>query len=303
MSLLPDICGEQETPYDGALGTPDREHFAKLCRLHTELSPTVLRSLFDQFHAPSELSRNLARVELRTKLVRLKSTGVLKNDDWIIIYPKTQPSSSQYFEFALVVTLLKTICHLSQPYPNGWDELPLDVDTSTSADVVRLAHYREQLIKTPRSGFSKDEYDVMRVATSNALLRLTAGQCGGRLEVIDSQPLDHDLVTRYVNLLRGSAPSRTTSRLRPATQPVTPAHRRPSHYINTSPLKSATERVTSSQTPAGANSARTKRSTSQNSGLYTRKVSSAIYETLMESLYDSKNHKGTCRVKCRSPSV
>ena len=47
----------------------------------------------------------------------------------------------------LLITLLKSICHLPVPYPSGWHNVPPDGDVSTSANLVRLQCFPAQLTK------------------------------------------------------------------------------------------------------------------------------------------------------------
>lgn len=67
-------------------------------------------------------------------------SGVLDNEQWMMLYPakKKNDAKCDTFDFGLLLLLLKSICHLSPPYPNGWSEMPLTTDKALSADLARL---------------------------------------------------------------------------------------------------------------------------------------------------------------------
>ena len=66
---------------------------------------------------------------------------------WELLYPtkrKTRAKSDQ-FGCTLLLILLKSICHLSPPYPNGWHDLPLSTDKALSADLARLTWHTSHI--------------------------------------------------------------------------------------------------------------------------------------------------------------
>ena len=68
-------------------------------------------------------------------------------DYWELLYPtkrKTRAKSDQ-FGCTLLLILLKSICHLSPPYPNGWHDLPLYTDKALSADLARLTWHTNHI--------------------------------------------------------------------------------------------------------------------------------------------------------------
>ena len=79
-------------------------------------------------------------------LHRLQILHIISDKQWKILYPKHRDkSSSQQYDRVLLVILLKNICHLSPPYPNGWDGTPDPCDLGMSADLVRLNGCRKML--------------------------------------------------------------------------------------------------------------------------------------------------------------
>ena len=79
-------------------------------------------------------------------LRRLHILHIISEKQWKNLYPKHRDKvSSQQYDRVLLVILLKNICHLSPPYPNGWDGSPDPGDLGMSADLVRLNACRKVL--------------------------------------------------------------------------------------------------------------------------------------------------------------
>ena len=75
------------------------------------------------------------------------SIGAISDDNWQLLYPKKKSTvSADTFGSSLLLVLLRCICHLSPPYPNGWTELPLHKDKGLSADLARFTWYRQYVM-------------------------------------------------------------------------------------------------------------------------------------------------------------
>lgn len=118
-----------------------------LSKLLYEGSGTAMREVFNTIHPPITLESRLSKVQILKSLRRLQQQGTLTPDQWRVLYPKNKISpGSTNFDPKLLRVLLQHVCHLSPPYPNGWEGIPLSTDTSLSADLVRLDYIRRSVI-------------------------------------------------------------------------------------------------------------------------------------------------------------
>ena len=69
---------------------------------------------------------------------------MIKGPQWDLLYPTTGPPDSRKFDITLLTILLRNICGLSPP-ATGWNVIPAASDTSTSADIVRIKMYRNEV--------------------------------------------------------------------------------------------------------------------------------------------------------------
>ena len=124
----------------------ERDDLAKLCWLLHEAGTVALRVTFDSIHPPLCLKEHLARYTVKAILVKLMDARVLEQKHWSVLYPtKNKPVTSQNYDAKLMLILLETVCHLSAPYPGGWQTTPIQTDTSMSADLVRLQKILQQI--------------------------------------------------------------------------------------------------------------------------------------------------------------
>ncbi|KAF6037546.1 hypothetical protein EB796_004162 [Bugula neritina] len=132
-------------------GSVCRTHYALLCRLVVEAGNLVLNSVFNKIYPPLSLADNLSKPQVQKSLRRLKSQSILSSRHWELLYPNRKSTvTSDSFSSTLLVILLKSICHLSPPYPNGWKNLPLPGDKGLSADLARISWYRRHVASMVR---------------------------------------------------------------------------------------------------------------------------------------------------------
>ena len=127
----------------------DTHYFAVVCRLLHEGAPPILREIFNHIHPPITLVESLAKPDVFKVLRRLKVIGIIDQDNWALLYPQSKKlATSKAYDVTLLGILLRHVCHLTPPYPNGWDSAPVDSDTSLSADLTRLTCHRQLLANT-----------------------------------------------------------------------------------------------------------------------------------------------------------
>ena len=101
---------------------------AKLSRLLIDGGTTVLRTIFDGYHPPANLSAGLnANYSILKTLLRKK---VLRTAQWEKLFPPGGAApDSNTFDITLLFLLLTNICGLSPPL-SGWHSKPSPSDKS-----------------------------------------------------------------------------------------------------------------------------------------------------------------------------
>ena len=78
-----------------------------------------------QVHPPMSLVDHLAKASIHKPLRRLKVQGVISPEQWAMLYPANKRIvSSSSFDAILLYILLRHVCKLSEPYPEGWEGIP-----------------------------------------------------------------------------------------------------------------------------------------------------------------------------------
>lgn len=101
----------------------------------------ALRRVFDSIHPPRVLADRLN--ENYVILSSLRRRGILNEDQWELLFPRSGNPSSSRFDVTLLFFLLKNISGLHPPL-TGWRKMPSSRDLSIEADIVRIAFFRNQ---------------------------------------------------------------------------------------------------------------------------------------------------------------
>ena len=103
-------------------------------QLLREKSTKCLQDLFHQTFSrnPATLFQELSQKVNKDKLDKLKKKGVLKDDQYDLIFPPSQQTDSEKFDITLLFLLIRTLCGYKKP-SNGWDKEP---------DVTELVYSR-----------------------------------------------------------------------------------------------------------------------------------------------------------------
>ena len=182
----------------------ERANYAHICCLLVEVAPLALRQVFNGVHPPLHLPTTLLKPPTLTVLRRLRAHKVLSDKQWDVLYPqrKTQASSENY-DAILLSTLLKTICHLSAPYPNGWTGVPLHSDRSMGADLIRLQWFRSLLATLEQDRLEAKDYKAYWKQITEVVDRLGGVTCKIRADRISrDQAQDEKTQTAYINMLK-----------------------------------------------------------------------------------------------------
>ena len=158
--------------------TQENAYYARLCRLLVDVGCTVLRDTFDSIHPPANLHVVLSSPSVLPTLESLKQRRVLNSSQWEKLFPAVASSvSSANFDGTLLMVLLRNICGLSPPVGTGsWDELPLDTDNSTEANIVRIKWYRNDVYgHATKASVDDATFNVLWQKISSAVLALRTG--------------------------------------------------------------------------------------------------------------------------------
>uniref|UniRef100_A0A7M5V425 DZIP3-like HEPN domain-containing protein n=1 Tax=Clytia hemisphaerica TaxID=252671 RepID=A0A7M5V425_9CNID len=107
------------------------------------------KCLLDLFHKkfstnPTTLYQELSQTKHKKELDELKKKGVLKNDQYDVIFPQSQQTDSTLFDITLLFLLIRTLCGHKTP-SNGWYEEPDVNDVDDIANALRLKLERNRM--------------------------------------------------------------------------------------------------------------------------------------------------------------
>ena len=108
--------------------------------------------------------------------------------------------SSENIDITLMFILLKSVCHLCPPYPNGWTEPPLYSDKSISADVARLMNYRKNMVE--KNGVNEQEFRELWTQITDVLIRIGGTPINVMIERMNQEKISADAQVLYIRQFR-----------------------------------------------------------------------------------------------------
>lgn len=194
--------GNQLNPSPDPSGQ-QREHqanYAQVCRLMCDLTPPALHQVFNGIHPSLYLTNSLNKPQTLTLLKRMRALDVLNDKHWELLFPTKKPkTSSETYDAILLTLLLKYVCHLPAPYPNGWSGIPATNDKSMAADVIRLQLFRTLLASLDERKLTNDELGAYRKQIGEVLERLGGVKI---LRKVQDGPMDENTQNAYVQRLQ-----------------------------------------------------------------------------------------------------
>ncbi|XP_068735726.1 protein NLRC3-like isoform X2 [Montipora capricornis] len=165
--------------------------YTLLCCLLVRLGSQVLRDVFDRIMPPQNLSSDLKREPVHSKIQSLRREGILNSGQWSKLYSvKPSSVSSTGFDPSLLIVLLRTICNLSPP-SSGWDLLPHSLDTSCESDIVRLKYCVNALsAHAEEASVSDATFCKYREQIQNTLVRLGGAKYEDAICELEKQEMD-----------------------------------------------------------------------------------------------------------------
>ncbi|XP_053376200.1 uncharacterized protein LOC128547425 [Mercenaria mercenaria] len=135
----------------------------------------VLRHVFDQNIAPSDLQNTLNDPNIRQKLNDLIKRGIITTKQRDVLFPQTGQASSEEFDVTLLTCLLRYISGLDEQSQWWGNRIPPSFETSTEADINRLKRLRNELCHLTSLCLKKEDFENKWTETEQVLLRLGTG--------------------------------------------------------------------------------------------------------------------------------
>ena len=195
----------------------EKTNGAKLSRLLIDGGTTVLRTIFDGYHPPANLSTSLnANYSTLQSLLKKK---VLRAAQWDKLFPSggVTPDSNT-FDITLLFLLLTNICGLSPPL-SGWHSMPSPSDNSLEANLARVKVFRNELYgHVSTTAIDTPTFSVLWQDISTVLVALGLDKVA-----IERLKLEHSGEEDYIEILREWAKSEedTKSQLKDISQSQT----------------------------------------------------------------------------------
>lgn len=182
--------------------TKENTNFNRLCRLIVGVGCQVIREVFDKYHPPEKLRKNLAKVKNQLRDL-WKNEKVLNPLQWGYLYPHVAHRvNSANFDTTLLVVLLRNICPTLAPPVNGWNERPPDSDKSEAADILRIKFFRNEVTAhSPTDSVDDKTFDILWKNISEPIKRLGKSPYIDIVDQLKGESMDPELESHYKELL------------------------------------------------------------------------------------------------------
>ncbi|XP_071178410.1 uncharacterized protein [Mytilus edulis] len=147
----------------------EEENYVRLALLLKGVAPRAVRSYFDREFPPTYLPSTL-NTNYNT-LDDLKLKRVLNQAQWNLLFPTNGAPVSTTFDVTLMICLIRNLTSVTQPI-NGFDKLPLPVETTPGADLARIKWYRNILAHHDSNKMATADFNTAWSNISNAVSRL-----------------------------------------------------------------------------------------------------------------------------------
>ncbi|CAG2233568.1 unnamed protein product [Mytilus edulis] len=169
----------------------EEENYLRMHLLMTGISSRAVRVLFDKEFSPVCLD---ATIKKETgKLIDLKIKRIINGPQWKLLFPRVGVPDSNTFDVTLMVALLRNLTKLPPP-TYGYDNLPLSTDTTPTADLARIKHYRNSLAHFGDGKIKSTVFVTAWEDISGALKRLGGLDMAEECQELRSKHLDQSTV-------------------------------------------------------------------------------------------------------------
>ncbi|PFX29383.1 E3 ubiquitin-protein ligase DZIP3 [Stylophora pistillata] len=173
----------------------EKTNGTRLLRLVIDGGTYVLREYLQRCVLPPVTLQDVLNNH-RGRLGHLKSVKKKITDfQWNQLFPSTgDPPDPQTFDITLLHLLLREVCGLTVPVPNGWHEIPIDTDTSDEANIVRIKLLRNKLCHGKSTNIPNVEFQDKWQTIVKSLVALGLKQ--EEVDRLKTEPIDHDTERR-----------------------------------------------------------------------------------------------------------
>ncbi|XP_071122328.1 uncharacterized protein [Mytilus edulis] len=147
----------------------EEENYVRLALLLKGVAPRAIRTYFDRTFPPTYLPSTL-NTNYNT-LDNLKFRRVLNQAQWNLLFPTNGVPDSTTFDVTLMICLIRNLTSIIKPI-NGFDKLPLPVETTPGADLARIKWYRNQLAHHDSNKIATADFNTAWSNISDAVSRL-----------------------------------------------------------------------------------------------------------------------------------
>ncbi|CAC5398581.1 unnamed protein product [Mytilus coruscus] len=167
--------------------SPEEENYVRMALLLTGISPPAVRVLFDKEFPPASLSSSINTTTTKATLNYLKR----KKAQWDLLFPSSGTTDSKTFDVTLMIALLRNLPTSSLVPPvNGYDNLPVTIETTPASDLARIKHYRNLLAHLHDSKVDGTLFTTAWKDLSDAVLRLGGNTMKQECDQLITKQLD-----------------------------------------------------------------------------------------------------------------
>ena len=166
----------------------EKTNGTRLARLVIDGGTHALRTFFCSIYPSNTLQTVLSKNLPRLKTLKLRRA--IFDSQWEALFPSSGlPPDAKTFDITLLHLLLREICYLAGP-ATGWNDLPIDSDVSSDANIVRIKRYRNELCHSISTGITNAEFKDKWDKISITLVALGLDQ--KEIDRLKTEPIDHD---------------------------------------------------------------------------------------------------------------
>ncbi|XP_076072691.1 uncharacterized protein LOC143044521 [Mytilus galloprovincialis] len=169
----------------------EEENYLRMHLLMTGISSRAVRVLFDKEFSPVCLDATIKKEA--GKLIDLKNKRIINRAQWELLFPRVGVPDSKTFDVPLMVALLRNLTELPPP-TGGYDYLPLSTDTTPTADLARIKHYRNFLAHFGNGKIKSTVFVAAWEDISGAVKRLGGLDMDEECQELRSKHLDQSTV-------------------------------------------------------------------------------------------------------------
>ena len=145
-----------------------KANYSRICQLLVDKGGDALRAAFHVKHSPSTLATVLNSNKSLLKKIRY---SVITPLQWSLLFPTSGAPDSKNFDITLLTILLRNICGLASP-TTGWNLMPPALDTSISADILRIKFFRNQVYHIASPQLDDAKFETLWKEISKPLVNL-----------------------------------------------------------------------------------------------------------------------------------